>query len=934
VVEIRILGGIEVRDADRQVALPAMPRRLLAALVTRAGETAPGDVLIEALWDGRGPPSAAKLLQVYVSQLRKALPAPSRIHTRAGGYALELAQGSLDADRFERLLDEGRAVMRDGNPALAASLLDRALALWQGPAYGEFAYDEFARADAERLEELRLATIEERIEAGLALGHHVEFLPELRELTGSEPLRERPIALAMVAFYRCGRQTEALELFAATRARMRDELGLEPGTELRELQRRILQQDPALTLAFLTPDPFAALPASPNALLGRQREVAELHDLLVRDDVRLLVLTGAGGSGKTRLALEVARATAGSFANGAAFVELAPLQDPNLLPAAIARALTIESAPGEDPLDTVAKALRPRELLLVLDNAEHLRAALPTLSELLARVPRLTLLVTSRAVLHLSGEHVYPVQPLTEEPAVVLFCQRAQDADVRFAPTTVDQQAIRRICKRLDGLPLAIELAAARTRILTPGDLLERLASRLPLLTGGPRDLPARQQTLRSTLDWSFNLLSGQERQLATRLAVFVGGFDLEAAGQVCDADIDELTALVDQSLLGRSADGSFFYLQTIREFALERLQESSEADEIRRRHCEFFVVVAQAADISAVRRRGGADRLDSAAVAQHNLRAALAWTVESGSVALGLELATALERFWVTRDPHEGMRWFEALLARPEAQAIAPTIRAGALRAFGGATDIAGHDAAAERLYEQSLALFDQLGDESGRAVLLHRLGISALRRSDLANARELVHRSHEIHEQAGNRWGQAQTLGALGAITRDAGEHVRAAELIQASAAMAREAGVRWWESGMLAELASLALNAGCIDEAETRARESLVLADEIGDRAGRVFGVGLLARVCAERGQPERSMTLWASIHDADAVAPLGGWRRHRQAHEARIRDTLGDEMLLVSADRPLLTLDDAVALALQPHDAARPRATKAEMRGRQA
>jgi predicted ATPase/DNA-binding SARP family transcriptional activator len=927
-VEIRILGGVELLDADGQVALAAMPRRLLAALLARGSETASSDVLIEALWGGRGPPSAVKLLQVYVSQLRKALPAPARIHTRAAGYALELAEGSLDATRFERMLDDARAVMRDPNPALAASLLHRALALWRGPAYGEFAYDEFARAEAERLEELRLAATEEQAEARLALGQHSDLLPELQALAAAQPLRERRAAQMMLALYRCGRQTEALERFSAFRMRMLDELGLEPGHELRDLQRAILEQDPTLTIASAAPIAAAVLPASPNALLGRHREVAELSALLLRDDVRLLVLTGAGGSGKTRLALEVARATAGSFANGAAFVELAPLQDPALVLAAIARVLRIESAPGEDALDIVAKALRSRELLLVLDNAEHLHAATPTFSDLLARLPRLTLLVTSRAVLHLSGEHVYPVQPLTQEPAAALFCQRAEDADARFAPSTADQQAIRRICKRLDGLPLAIELAAARTRILTPGELLERLESRLPLLTGGPRDLPARQQTLRSTLDWSFNLLSGRERQLATRLGVFIGGFDLQAAGKVCDADIDGLTALVDQSLLGRTADGPFFYLQTIREFAFERLQESSDADEVHRRHCAFFLAVAQAADISAVRRRSGADRLDSAAIAQHNLRAALAWTVETGSATLGLELATAMERFWVTRDPHEGMRWFEALLARPEAQAVTPKVLAGALRAYGGTTDIAGHDAAAQRLYEKSLALFDQLGDESGCAVLLHRLGISALRRSDLANASELVHRSHEIHRQAGDRWGQAQTLGALGAIARDAGEPARAVELIQASAGMAREAGVRWWESGMLAELASLALNAGCIGEAETRARESLILADEIGDRAGRVFGVGLLARVAAERGQPERSMSLWASIHDTDAVAPLGGWRRHRQTHEARIRDAIGDGIPLVSTDRPPLTLDDAVALALQPPDAPRTRATKRE------
>ena len=327
--------------------------------------------------------------------------------------------------------------------------------------------------------------------------------------------------------------------------------------------------------------------------------------------------------------------------------------------------------------------------------------------------------------------------------------------------------------------------------------------------------------------------------------------------------DLDGLTALLEHSLLARIAEGRFLYLDTIREFALERLEASPESDEVHRRHFTFFLALAESADVSAIRHGSGKERLDIAIAAQDNVAAALAWAVASGSVGLGLELAIAMERFWVTHDPRQGMRWFGALLGRPQADAVAPAVRANALRAYGGATDIAGQDEAAERLYEQSLALFEGLGDEHGRAVLLHRLAISAMRRGELARARELVETSHQIHERAGNRWGQAQTLGTRGAIARDAGEEHRALELIEMSAAIAREAGVHWWESGMLAELANLSLNTGHIDEADMRARESLALADQIGDYAGRVFGVGLLARVAAERGQPERAVKLWAAI-----------------------------------------------------------------------
>jgi len=912
-VDVCVLGPVEVVGEAGAIQLPAVKqRRLLTALVVDAGKTTAVDVLVDAVWPEAPPSSAAKLVQVYVSQLRKVLVDGVRIETRGGGYSLELDPHALDAARFERLLAEGTAARRDGNPELALSLLGRALALWRGAAYGEFAYDDFARVEAERLEELRMIALEERFEAGLALGRHAELLPELCSIAAEQPLRERLQTQAMLALYRCGRQTDALELYSKARARLRDELGLEPGGELREVQRRILQHDPSLQVARAEEPSATSLPVPANPLLGRERELTDLRKLLLRDDVRLLVLTGAGGSGKTRLGLEAARETAAWFANGAAFVELAPIHDSGLIIGGIVRALAIDHVPGEEPMETLTTFLRPRELLLVLDNAEHLREATTVLSELLARVQRLTLLVTSRVVLHLSGEHVYPVQPLAQKPAAALFHARARQADAHFAPDSNDERAIERICARLDGLPLPIELAAARTSSLPPSELLQRLDARLPLLTGGPRDLPARQQTLRATLAWSFDLLSRDEQTFAARLAVFVGAFDREAATAICDADLNTLTSLVEQSLLQRTPDGHFLYLETVREYALERLLGAPDADEIRRRHFRHFQRLAETADLSAVQRRGG-ERLDLAAAARDNLRAALAWSLETGAVALGLELASAMERFWVTRDPGEGMRWFSALLSHPKAGAVDPALRADALRAYGSATDIAGDDEVARHLYEQSLALFEQLGDERGRAVLLHRLGISALRHGDLALARNLVETSHHIHERTNNRWGQAQTIGTFGAIERDCGKPQRAAKLIESSARMAREAGVRWWESGMLAELATLSLHAGRIDDAETHARESLALAEQIGDRAGRIFGVGLLASVAAVRGEAARAKELWGAVAQEDAVAPLGGWRRHRQDLEAHIERHLGDT-LRNPGETSVLPLDEAVEHAL--------------------
>ncbi len=919
-MEVRVLGPLEVVEDGKTVPLRAAKhRRLLAALTVDAGTTQTIDRLIDAVWHTSPPASATKLLQIYISQLRKLLPRTA-IRTHGSGYALELEVVSLDAARFERLVTEGKQASRDGNPALAASILRRALGLWRGSAYGDLAYEDFARAEAERLEELRLVALEERIEAELALGTHADLLAELVGLAAKYPLRERLHQHTMLALYRSGRQTEALDLYSAMYARLGDQLGLEPSIEARTLQRRILQHDPGLLIAQAVEPPAADLPVPLNPLLGRERELAELRELLQRDDVRLLVLTGPGGTGKTRLALEAAHSNGSAFANGAAFVELAPLRDPALVIGAVVRVLGLEQVPGEDQLDTLATALRTKELLLVLDNVEHLRDDTPIFTKLLARTPRLVLLVTSRTVLHLSGEHVYPVSPLAEEAAVTLFHARARQADAHFEASADDTEAIRRICARLDGLPLAIELAAARTRILPPKAMLEGLDRVLPLLSGGPRDLPARQQTLRATLEWSFDLLSDDDRRLASRLAVFAGSFDAEAAAAVCDAERDGLTSLVDQSLLEGTADGRYLFLETVREYALEKLQATEGAGEVRRRHFHFFLEIARRADLSAVRRRG-AERLDIAAAAQDNLRSALAWAVEN-DVSLGLELACAMERFWVTHDPREGMRWFAALLAQPEAEAATPQLRAHALRAYGGATDIAGDDSAAQRLYEESLALFTALSDEQGRAVLLHRLGISAMRRGDLREARERVETSQAIHQRFGNLWGQTQTIGTLGAIARDAEEHKRAIELLEASAAMAREAGVRWWESGMLAERATLSLNAGHhLQQAESFALASLQIAREIGDRSGLAFGVGLFARIAAERGQHEKALRLWSAVAEDGSVAPLGGWRRHRDTFAAHIRDQIGPRFDHLSADGSI-TLEEAVELALEDADAPPP------------
>jgi predicted ATPase/class 3 adenylate cyclase len=642
------------------------------------------------------------------------------------------------------------------------------------------------------------------------------------------------------------------------------------------------------------------LPIQPTPLVGRRRELAEAGDLIRSN--RLVTLTGPGGSGKTRLALQVAADAVELFPDGVFWVPLQAVRDPAIVERAI------RTSVGAD--DGLIEYVANKRLLVLLDNFEQVVEAAPAVSALVGGTPHAKVLVTSREPLHVESERRYPVEPLRDAEAEILFVERGSAVAPGFRPTP----AVGEICRRLDGLPLAIELAAARLALLDPDELLARLDRRLPLLAGPSRDAPARQRTLRSAIEWSHELLEPDEQQLFGRLAVFAGSFALDAAETVCDAELDLLESLVEKSLVRRWSSGRLGMLDTIREYALERLDESSDGPNVRLRHAEYFLAVAESANLSSDRLPSEGQHFHIAIAEQDNLRAALAWALETGSIALGLQLATAIENFWVTHDAEEATRWFAALLDHPGARAVPPEVRAPALRAYGSAAYISGEADRAMRLWEESFVLFEQVGDVLGRAVLLHRLGVSALQRGELHRARELTEASDELYVQSGEAWGRVLTVGVLGAIARDEGDKERAFELMAESADLAHEFRVLWWEAGLLAELAALSLNAGRVDDAERHARESLALADELHDRSGRLFGVGLLACVAAEHGDNERAGVLWGSIEEADAVAPLGGWRAHRRECEAQIGRAASPEFERGRATGRELTLDAAVAHAL--------------------
>jgi predicted ATPase/DNA-binding SARP family transcriptional activator len=788
---MRVLGPVEVVGDDGAVSLAGKQARLLAALLVTRGKTCETDELVEAIWHGSAPASARKLVQVYVSQLRKSLPAAIAIETRQGGYTVSVARDALDATRFEQLLRESGQARAAGNAALALSLADRALGLWRGRAYGELAYEEFARAESDRLEELRLGAVEERIAAFLDLGRHDSVLGEALAHAQANELSEGAHELVMLALYRCGRQADALEHFSIYRERLDEELGLEPGQQLRELQRRILQQDPELDVVADV-QVTTALPVPPNPLVGREQEVAALRALLERRESRLVVLAGAGGSGKTRLALEIARQVAADYANGVVLVELAPLRDPELVLPTIAQALDVAIDADEDLLDTLARALESQELLLVLDNAEHVRAAAPAYAEIVARAERLTLLVTSRAVLHVSGEQVVPVGPLAEDDAVELLRQRARLLDPTFEVTAANEADVREICRRVDGLPLAIELAAARVRALTARALRERLDDRLGVLTGGPRDLPARQQTLRETIAWSVDLLDESERDVLAKLAVFPGGASLEAAEEVCGADLDTLATLVDDHLLRREdviEEPRFGMLETLREYAAELLGD----DRVAAAHAmaRYLADVVDEVDLAS---RGVSPALARLDAELDNVRAALAACVEVGDAELEVRLAGGMWRYcWVRGLGREGLRWIEPALARGDA------------------------------------------GASTARARALHGAGGLAWSVGDFERAVELASAAIPVAQEAGATWDEMAANTVLGAVTNSLGESERARAYHQRSLELSEELGIEPVVSKV--NLAGIALDLGDNEEARRMLDDVLV----IHRRNENVSGIG---------------------------------------------------------------------------------------------
>jgi predicted ATPase/class 3 adenylate cyclase len=647
------------------------------------------------------------------------------------------------------------------------------------------------------------------------------------------------------------------------------------------------------------------LPPQATPLIGREAEVATACQLLRNDDTHLLTLTGPGGTGKTRLALQAAAELLDDFRDGVFFVPLAPIRDPQFVAGAIAQALGIKEA-GDQPLAEHIKAyLREKHALLLLDNFEQVAVAAPLVAELLAAAPRLKAIVTSRETLHLYGEHEYavpplslpdlrrlpPIERLTQYEAVRLFIERAQAVRVDFAITTENAPAVAEICARLDGLPLAIELAAARSKLFPPKAMLARLDKRLALLTGGARDLPARQQTLRDTIAWSYDLLDAAEQAIFARLGVFVGGCSLAAAEAVAGdagetntevavfiqrgAVLDGLSSLVDKSLLrqieGVDDEPRFVMLETIREFALERLAASGEEDAIRQRHAAFFLALAEQAELQfhGPHQRVWLDRIE---VEHDNLRAALAWSLEASSASaqspspseVGLRLVGALCWFWEMRGHlREVWQWLERTLAADRGSATP-----GRIKALVGASHLVARDFNPEhmkRLGEEMLELARQQADTNGIAWSLWALGFAAVFRGDFATAHPLFEESLAQFRSLHDTWGEAQVLTALGFIGRRQGDLNEATTHFTERLALARTMEDPYGAAFALGQLGALAQARGDDDQAVALLTESLALHQELGEQ-NTIFWVHLsLSTVARHQGDTTR-----ASMHLAECLA----------------------------------------------------------------
>ena len=967
----RILGPLEaVDEAGRAITIPGGKQRsLLAILLMHANERVSTDALIDGLWGEDPPPTARKALQVYVARLRATLGEESaRLVTHPIGYVLTIERDELDRHRCERLAGEGRSALRAGDCARAAEQLREALALWRGPPFAEFAYEAFAQPEISRLEELRLAMLEDRIEADLGCGEAAELVGELETLVRDHPLRESLRRQLVLALYRSGRQAEALEAYRAARRMLDEELGLEPTPALRELERAILTHDASIQTRAAPGLSAGRLPAPPTPSVGREEEQRAVAELLQRADHGLVTLTGAGGVGKTRLAIDVARQLEPSYPDGAWLVSLAGTADPEHVPSAIALAVDVSLAHGEAPLAAATRSLAPKRGLLVLDNFEHLLDAASVVSDLLAACPDLRVLATSREALQLQGEQRYVVHPLRvpedgtpdevlAAAAGALFVERAHARDAAFELTAGNAEAVASVCRRVEGLPLAVELAAARMAVLGPEQLDARLAHVFDALGSGPRDAPARQRTLRATLEWSHRLLTEAETEAFARFSVFAAGATIEAAEDVTGADLEVITGLVEKSLVRRES-GRLLMLEAVRAYAREQLDGDERGSAVRLRHCLHFVGLAERA-APHLRTHTEAEwmrRLDAEA---ENFRAALNWALEDGHPELALRLAGLLGKYWELKGASvEGHRWLEAAIeaaddgAPLEDRARALRVQVIALEDQGAMYDAGGSLSAARRIASEAVALSRRVGDPAAVAEALINLCLmededrpermralaeealahartagSARLVADARAARALTFRIADVEAEIAEVAGLYRELGdvhGLAAIYNNAGYNAigqgddeRALAYLEDAQSAAERSGEQLRVVLALDNLGLASLFMADLETARDRFGRQLRLCGAPGLEWLAASGIAGLAAADACEGEEERAARLLGAAESMASVRGDAAGIRLDETFFSPARQRIGEPRWDAAyAAGAKLSPDEAIGLALDP------------------
>jgi predicted ATPase len=799
-------------------------------------------------------------------------------------------------------VSEGCRQLAAGQTVLASDTLRDALALCSDEPLVEFAYAEFATGERARLQELVFVATESRIDADLALGRHREVVGELEALCAQHTLRERLWELQMLALYRSGRQADALRAYAQARDVLIEAFGLEPGPALRQLEARVLAQDPALDL------PESRLPGSSppragnlrerlSSFVGREDDIASLLQSI--GSCRLVTLIGPGGAGKTRLAVEAAATVRDGFAGGVWLVELAGVRDPEGVAPAIAAALEIGRTDGAagSTVDLIVSNLLDRSLLLVLDNCEHLVAdAAAVVETLVGELPGLRVVATSREALGVPGEVLFPIRGLSLDAAVEVFADRARAVRPGFAVDDSTRSLVEDVCLRLDGLPLALELAAARLRALPLPQMVELLDDRFQLLTGGARTALPRQQTLRAVVDWSYDLLFDDERRLFARLSVFAGAWSLEAAEAVCSDDllppasiIDLVLHLVDKSLVvaefDETGDARYSQLQTLWYYARERLAEGGEGDELRARHAAWYRTLAQGAR-EGLRGKTGPTWRTRLLAEWDNLRVALDWFAETGDAASALALTEGIAWLWFLRgDPHEAVRWLDEALAVPGA---GTSERAGC--SSWHAFFCAWMPDRPNPLLEMDAAIEVLRSGTPDRYV--DALLMAADLRTRSANTQAsmaVLSEARNVLESTGDDWQLALHDYLVCRNLAGLGEFSRAEEFAAASVARFRQVGEAWLIFEGLGVLAIVQEARGALEQASASYLELMELARLASMPDYEQMWGGRLASVRARQGDDAGAMELYAAT-EAAAVFPVNIiWAKVGRAGAAR---RLGD------------------------------------------